>query len=189
VDDLADQVPAGVVLGMGHAGEEDLQFSVAIGEKGFEALDIAEEQIATFIGGEAPGKADGQRLGVETGERLLDFSRGRALAVHLLSQVDTTEIYELLALLLVGVLDFSVGDLPYGIPTGRVGIDETPSVAEMAFEEIRHFRCRPSVDMHAIRDMADWELALGKIGPKTLPHYATDLAVQATDPHWHRPKA
>jgi len=46
VDDLADQVPAGVVLGMGHAGEEDLQFSVAIGEKGFEALDIAEEQIA-----------------------------------------------------------------------------------------------------------------------------------------------
>ena len=189
MDDLADQVPAGVVLGMGHAGEEDLQFSVAIGEKGFEALDIAEEQIAALIGGEAPGKADGQRLGVETGERLLDFSRGRALAVHLLSQVDTTEIYELLALLLVGVLDFSVGDLPYGILTGRVGIDETPSVAEMAFEEIRHFRCRPSVDMHAIRDMADWELALGKIGPKTLPHYATDLAVQATDPHWHRPKA
>tara|TARA_B110000196_G_scaffold163032_1_gene140062 strand:- start:272 stop:559 length:288 start_codon:yes stop_codon:yes gene_type:complete len=68
VDDLANKVLARVVLGMGLAGEEDLQWSVAIGEKGFEALDIAEEQIAAFIGGEAPGKADGQRLGVETGE-------------------------------------------------------------------------------------------------------------------------
>jgi len=36
-------------------------------------LDIAEEQITAFIGGEAPGKADGQRLGARTGERLLDF--------------------------------------------------------------------------------------------------------------------
>ena len=33
VDDLADQVLAGVVLGMGLPGEEDLQRSVAIGKE------------------------------------------------------------------------------------------------------------------------------------------------------------
>jgi hypothetical protein len=167
-NDLADQVLA---------GKEDLQWSVRIGEKGFEALNIEQEQIAAFIGGEAPGKADGQRLGVEASERLFYFCRWRAMAVHLLSQVDATEIYELLALLLVGIPEFSVGDLPYGSPTVWVGIDETPSVAEMLFEEIGHFRCRPSVDMHTIRDMADWDLVLGKIGPKAPPHSAADLVV------------
>ena len=75
--------------------------------------------------------------------------------MHLVLQMYATEIFELSALSLVGVPQFSVADVLYAIPTGRFGIDETPSVAEMAFEEIGHFRCCPSVNMHAIRDTAD----------------------------------
>ena len=67
-----------------------------------------------------------------------------------------------IALFLVGIPEFSAGDLPDGSPTARVRINEKPSVAEMPFEEIGHFQCRPSVDMHTIRDMADWDLMLGK---------------------------
>ncbi len=53
VDDLADQVLAGVVFGMGLAGEER-----------DESRDIVEEQVAALIGGEAAGEADGQRVGI-----------------------------------------------------------------------------------------------------------------------------
>ena len=64
VDDLADQVLAGVVFGMGLAGEEELQRAFLVGEERHESRDIVEEQVAALIGGEAAGEADGQRGGI-----------------------------------------------------------------------------------------------------------------------------
>ena len=48
----------------------------SLSAKSFEVLDIAEEQITAFIGGEAPGKADGQRLGGEDRRAIARFWPG-----------------------------------------------------------------------------------------------------------------
>ena len=99
VEDLADQVLAGVVFGMGLAGEEDLQRAVLVGEERHESRDIVEEQVAALIGGDAAGEADGQRLGIEAGERLLDLGRGDALTAELVAR----EFDQSPAAVLVGV--------------------------------------------------------------------------------------
>ena len=59
-----DEGLAGVIGGVGLAGEEDLQSAEFLGE-GFEAWAIVEEQVDSLVGGDAAGEAEGEDVGVE----------------------------------------------------------------------------------------------------------------------------
>ncbi len=63
--DLADEVLAGRVGGVRLAGEDQLHWAIRIVEQPRQSLRITEDQCRALIGGEAPGEAERQRVGIE----------------------------------------------------------------------------------------------------------------------------
>ena len=63
--DALDGPFAGVVARVGLAGDDELDRLTGPVEEAEQAVEVAKEQIAAFVGGEAPGKADGQGGGIE----------------------------------------------------------------------------------------------------------------------------
>ena len=63
-DDLLDERLAGLVLGMGLAGIENLQ-AAGLGGDLQQPLGIGEQQVGALVGGGAAGKAQREHLGIE----------------------------------------------------------------------------------------------------------------------------
>ena len=63
-EDVADEAFAGVVGGMGLAGEENLQAADLFGD-GDQTRGVVEEQAGALVGGDAAGEAEGEDVGVE----------------------------------------------------------------------------------------------------------------------------
>ena len=83
VHDLGDQLLAAVVARVGLAGEDELHRPVLVVDDGRQPVEVAEEQGAALVGGEAAGEADRQRLGVEHLVGAGDLGRRGAAALEL----------------------------------------------------------------------------------------------------------
>ena len=86
VDDRLDQLLAFVVGRVGLAGEDELDRLVGVFEQLLKAIGVAQQQRAAFVGGEAAGEADGQRLGIEHLVGGCELVIGCAAANELLAQ-------------------------------------------------------------------------------------------------------
>ena len=116
VDDLGDQLLAAVVARMRLAGEDELHGPILVVDDRGQAFEVAEDQRAALVGGEAAGEADGQRLGVEHLLGAGDLGRRRAAALELASQPAAGEGDEPLAAALVRAPQLVVGDVLDPLP-------------------------------------------------------------------------
>ena len=132
--DVADQLLARRVLLVGLTGEDDLQRALAVGKKSGEALQIAKEQRAAFVGGKTARKTYRQRVRVELVEMPFGLGNGRALSAKLVAQVKTRKVDEALTAILVRVPQLAVGYFLDASPRMRVLLCQAPTVANMAFE-------------------------------------------------------
>ncbi|OPZ97883.1 MAG: hypothetical protein BWY71_01449 [Planctomycetes bacterium ADurb.Bin412] len=73
--DLPDKFLAFRVLGMGLARKYKLDGTLFVGNDFFEPFHIMKQQRASLVGGESPGKADGQGLRIQNLLRHSDFRR------------------------------------------------------------------------------------------------------------------
>src|SRR5262249_17288305 len=110
LDDLGDQLLAAVVARMGLAGEDDLHRAVLVVDDGGQALQVAKEQVAALVGGEAAGKADGQGFGIEHFVGAGDFGGGRAATLQLGLEMATGEHHEAFAATFMGAPQFGIGN-------------------------------------------------------------------------------
>ena len=85
--DLLQDLFAGLVEGMGFAGEDELHWALGVVDHGGETLDVGEEEVGAFVGGEATGEAD--REGIR-GEELAEVLQGFAGFVTTLGLFDGT---------------------------------------------------------------------------------------------------
>ncbi len=76
--DVADEALAGVVGGVGLAGEEDLEAADLLGD-GDQARGVVEEQAGALVGGDAAGEAEGEDVGVEVVAGALGDRREEAM--------------------------------------------------------------------------------------------------------------
>ena len=65
MNDLLDEALAFVVARMGLAGEDELDRAAACRGELHDVLELLENQRRAFVGGEAAGEADGQRVGIQ----------------------------------------------------------------------------------------------------------------------------
>ncbi len=65
MDDMADDLLAAGVLGMGFAGKDELDRTLRIVQQPGQTLGVSQEQIAAFVGGEAPGENRSSGFGVK----------------------------------------------------------------------------------------------------------------------------
>ncbi len=63
--DAADQFLAGLVGGVGLAGEHELHRPVGVEQERLEAVELLEQQRGALVGGEAAGESDREHVGIE----------------------------------------------------------------------------------------------------------------------------
>ena len=119
VQDLGDQFLAAVVLGMGLAGEDELHRPILVVDEGGEAVEVAEDQRAALVGGEAAGEADGQGVGIEHLVGAGDLGRRGAAVLELLLEPHAGEGDQPFAAAFVRSPQLGVGDVLDALPHGR----------------------------------------------------------------------
>ena len=65
VQDFMNEIAAGFIGWVGLAGEDQLDRAPLVMEQLFQPFEVAEQQGGPFVGGKAPGEADGESFGVE----------------------------------------------------------------------------------------------------------------------------
>ena len=181
VNDLADQLLAGIVVRMGLAGEEDLYRPVAVGEEGGQTLEVAEDQATALVGGKTPRKTDGQRLGVQGLQGESDLGGRNSLAAELIAQVKAGVLDQTAAPGLVGLPQLAIRDLIDLLPGLGPFIRVAPVLSQIAVVERGDLYRGPGLDVDPVGDRGDGDLLLVDAGPETGPHLAGDLAVQQAD--------
>src|SRR5262249_27090864 len=73
LDDFANEALAGLIFGVGFAGDDDLHRHVLVQQDALEAFYVAEQQGGAFVSGKAPGEADGESIRVENFGSAADF--------------------------------------------------------------------------------------------------------------------
>ena len=81
--DLCDELLAAVIARMGLAGEDNLHRPVFVVDDGGQAVEVAEQERAALIGGEAAGEAEGKGFGIEDLVGAGDFAGRGAAALEL----------------------------------------------------------------------------------------------------------
>lgn len=119
VDGL-DEFLSGSVAVVGFAGEEDLDFAAFGVEEFFDTGDVGEEEVGSFIGGEAPGESDEEGVGVEAILEGLELAGAFSMAGVLGEEAGLCPFDEGGFLFLVGLPEFFVGDVEGSGPLGAV---------------------------------------------------------------------
>jgi hypothetical protein len=81
VNDLLDEAFAVVVARMRLAGENELHGALLVLDQFDDVVELLENQRRAFVGGEAAGKADGQRVGIQQLIEAMIIALGDALAL------------------------------------------------------------------------------------------------------------
>src|SRR5262249_40581044 len=79
MDDVLDVAFAVIIAGMGLAGKNELDGPRTITRKADDVLELLEDQWRTLVGRKAPGKSDGQRVGIQQLVKRDEIALGMAL--------------------------------------------------------------------------------------------------------------
>ena len=161
--DLADHVLAGLICGMGLAGEHELHRSVGVEQQAAETIGLRQQQGGPLVRGESAGKPDGQCLRVEEG----------------LTEVRTHERDEVGAPLRPRCPDLRRRQLGDAGPRRRVGA--IPHRADAGCQELGDTVADPRVRVHAVGDGPDRHFLDRDVGPHAAEHLAADCAVELGD--------
>jgi len=181
LDELADEFLAGLVGGVAFAGDEELYWSVGVGEERFEAVLVSHEEGAAFVGGESSGEADGEDVGAERAGGVVDVVWGGAACEELLAEACADPGDHELAGVLSEEPELFVGYVEDAAPEVVVGGVELPVWSDVAVVELDEFGADPGAWVDAVGDGADGGFFDGEAGPDVGPHFAADDAVELGD--------
>jgi len=178
---LLDDFFAFVVLGVGLAGEDELDGPRRVVDDFDHPLLVLQEHVGAFVGGEASGEADGQGLGIEDLFGELQFAAFGAPGDELVVQAAADEVHQAFAQPFVGAPEFGVGD-GFGLSEDARAIRIfAPVSAEVAVVERGHVLGDPGGHVHAVGDGADGHVFGRVLRPDAPPHGARDRAVELGD--------
>ncbi len=161
--DLTDQRLAGLVGGVGLAGEHELDGSVGVEQHRAKPVELGEQQGRTLVGGETPSESDRQDAGIE-----------QRTAEPIAHDVD-----EFAPAFVAHVPDLSMIEVLYTFPVALVG--EVPLVADHLRQQLVDSVAHPGAGVDTVGDVADRNLGRGEARPEVAEHLPRDLAVQAGD--------
>ena len=93
--DLLEDLLAGLVEGMGFAGEDELHWALGVVDHGRESLDVGKEEVGALVSGKAAGEADGEGVGHEELAEALEGFAGLVAALGLLDGAAADELEEI----------------------------------------------------------------------------------------------
>ena len=161
---------AAVVRRVGFPGKDHLEGPVGLREEPEGAFEVVEEQRGAFVGGKAPRKPDGQRVGVER-QGVVE-----ALLRHaFLDKIDQAAAQQ--TSIRPQVL---VRDIVDGVPEIRI-IDKGASVAHVPLQERPRRRGGPGRQVDAVGDMVDGDGVEGVVWIEMVPLAPRYLAVERRD--------
>ena len=181
MDDLADQLLAGVVAWVRLAGEDDLHGHGRLVEQRMEAVVVLEQQVGALVGGEPPGEPDGQRLGVEHFLRRRQLARTGPAAHQLVAQAAAGEGHQPFAAPLVGAPQLGVGDLVGALPDADIGRLLLPIRAQVPVVQLGKVVADPTAGVDAVGGVTDGHFVGRQGRPDARPQPPADLAVQLGD--------
>ena len=153
-DDSGDDVLAGLVGGVGLAGEENLHGSLRAAQQLGEARPVTEQEIRALVRRKSASEADRERVQVELVRCL------RAL----LRQLEQPPLE-----LAVDVPQLTRGDLVDRVPPAVGRVEVPPVGADEAAQQRRDLGRHPRRHVHAVGDGPDGDLRLGQAAPRVLP--------------------
>ena len=157
---LTDQFLSWFVGRMRLAGEQDLHRSVRVLQNRPQPVEIAEQEVGPFVGGEPAREPDGQRFGVEKLVHFAQFVGRTAVAGELGANACAGEPDQALLLHVVDVPQFLVGDVGHvAFPEQIIQQILAPGGREILVEQIRHLESEPRLGVHAVGDGLDRLLA------------------------------
>ena len=174
--DLADELLAQVVGGVGLAGEHELHGALGVEHEPLEPLGLRQQERGPLVGGHAAGEADGERLGVERVVDPLELGGGPALGEAVVQEPLTDVLDHADLGRRVRRPECDVVDLGHTVPGVLAG--PLPVVADGAGQDLVHLGRHPGGAVDAVGDGPDRRLVLGDAGPQVGEHLAADLAVQ-----------
>ena len=181
VDDLADEVLAVVVCGVGFACEDELDWAVLAAEESLETFGVAEEEGGAFVAGGAACEADGEDVRVEDAAGGGEFGAGGVACGELARHGVAGGAEETAAGHFVSAPEFLVGDVVDAGEVARVEGGFFPICAEERLEESEDFRGDPCGGVDAVSDVLDGDLVAEVVREDVLPHAAGDIAVESGD--------
>ena len=181
LDDLLDEVLAGLVGGMGLSGEDELYRTVGVVDDGVEPVQVGEEQGRALIGREATGEADRQHV---VAERLLDGHDLAGRIVHRHHRVGQAPLdigHKVALELLADSPDLLIGKFVHSVKALLVIVMCLELGAEHLGVQLLPLLRRPGGIVDAVGHVAHMEL-LGKV---SRVHVGEDVLADLAMEHGH----
>ena len=172
-----DEFFARLIGGMGFAGKDQLDRSLSVVDDAGKAIEVAEDECGSFVGGKSPCKADGENFRVKKSFGGTNGCRRLVVAQTLLAHFLPNEFYEVVFEPLVNLPNFFVGNFLDCFP--RFGLSDAifPDVAGTGFDKSAHGVGDPGGGVDTVCDVADGDFVNRDVGPDTAPHVAGDAAM------------
>ena len=163
------------------AGKNELHRTLGIVHHGGQLFDVGQNQIGPLVGGEAAGKADGQRVRTEDPAQPLQHFRRLVAALGLLDRAVADKIQQPGLQVEMGFPEFAIVHVLNSLPDRRVGVVLLPARPQMAVVKTEHLRRQPGRNVHAVGDVPDGNLVFGLARIEPGPHMPGHLAMQRGD--------
>ena len=182
VNDVLDEALALVVARMGLARENELNGPLFVVDELHDISKLLKDQRRALVRGEAAGKTDGQRIGIEQVIESDEVVLRQPLALN--QQTPAAEFDQLAAQVVTQRPKFLVRDkIGVSQPLPEIGRVHAafPGGPEPAPPEPAHRTFHPTQQMDAVGDVADGNLVGRPVRKEAVPHLPAHLTVQFAD--------
>ena len=175
---LLDELLAGLVGGVGLAGDDELDRALLVEQQPLEPGRVAQHQGEPLVGRHPAGEPDGQHVGVEDVVDPAELGRAGAALLPRRLGAATGLLDELLAHLALGRPDRVARDVADPVP-GVVALDV--GGAEVLGGDLVDLAVHPGAGVDTVGDTGDRHLVVVEARPQAVEHLAADDAVQLGD--------
>ena len=178
LDDTFDQTLTASVCRVSLAGEEELNRVIGVVHQPLQTIQVREEQVSTFVGGETATETDNQVVRVHLVQRTYDTGR-ITLGLHpVLAEFLLDIIHHLALQAHAGVPNHLVGNVVVRLPHLEIRLVTHPLLRQIFLVDLFPFVRCPGRHMYAVGHVIHMQLLREITGPYRAEHLLAYLAVE-----------